>query len=138
MSFTYLCCLTKEEIQDKVLPALSNVSWEPISVSYSKAVCIHDGNSIVLYADEDSQTRLLTLVEKFEQAIMDTGVNVFVPRSKMSGFHVTIGTISHDGNQSSLAVKEINSIIHQWSSKPIVIDHFRFMKPFWYKVSAHG
>jgi hypothetical protein len=138
MSFLYLCCLTNEEIQDKVLPALSTVAWDPINVTYSKAVCTVAGNSIVLYADDSSQQRLLALVEKFERAIMATGVQVLVPRSKMGGFHVTIGTLYHDANHTNAtrATEEINAHIHQWTPKPITIDHFRFMKPFWFKVSA--
>jgi len=136
VSWMYLCCVTEEEIVNKVFPAMDAVRWSAPNASFSEVICNHDG-SIILHADDASQAAIGAIVARFEAAIEATGV-VVVPRATMEPFHMTVGTVDSTYPMAD-ALAAINSAIPRgtWTA-PIPLQNFAFLLPVPHVVSANA
>ena len=134
VTFQYICCVTVDEIEKKVMPALDSIKWAPVNVSFSSAICNVDG-SIILAADEATQLAMGALVKRFEAAIEATGIAV-VPRASMQPFHSTIAT-TDAGYDMAAALAAINAAIPSGSWAPsIAVKNFAFLVPVPHVVEA--
>jgi len=135
-TFMYVCCVTDAEIRGAVLPALDSVVWDPVTVSYSHAVCNKDG-SIILYADAATQAAMSALVARFEAAVAAQGVWI-QPRASMENFHVTIGTTNASYPMDD-ALAAINAAIPEGAwAPPFAVTSFVFFLPVPHEVKSTG
>ena len=125
--------MTIEQYTQIAYPHLAAVSWQPINVSFSHAICNVDG-SVILLADEASQAAIGQQVVQFEAVLIAAGLPI-VPRSSMEAFHVTIGTTNASFPMQT-ALAEINTIITSWTDAPIALRNFVFFFPP-FEVKAH-
>lgn len=134
-TFMYLCCVTLDEVINKVYPAMDAVKWTAPNVSYSSAICNHDG-SIILEADERSQQEIGAVVSALEDAIIATGVTV-VRRSSMQGFHMTIGTVDTSQFPMDDGLAAINAAIPNGTwTKPFPLKNFEFFLPIPHEIKS--
>ena len=134
-TFQYLCCVTKDELKNKVFPALDSIKWEPISLEYEKVICNQDG-SIILIANNHTQIAMGQLLKNFEAAIIKAGVPIVRPRAEQEIFHITIGT-TNSTYPMDIALNDINKNIKVWS-KPIVVNSFTYFIPAFHHVVSHS
>jgi 2'-5' RNA ligase len=132
LTLMYICCASPAIAKDILLPAFRSVAWASYNISYSSAVCNADG-SIILRADEATQSSLAALVQKFESAAADRGF-VMQARSTMEAFHTTIGT-TNSTYPMQQALLHINNHIATWTPYPVEFDRFwllsRHALEFW-------
>jgi hypothetical protein len=121
LTLMYICCATPAVAKSILLPAFRSVVWAPMNISYSHAVCNVDG-SVILLADDDTQSLLAALVVQFEHAAAARGF-VMQARATMEAFHTTIGT-SNGSYPMQRALADINTAIPAWTPHPVLFDRF--------------
>ena len=141
LTLMYICCASPEIAKSILLPAFRSVSWKPMNISYSRAICNADG-SVILLADAVTQASLAALVTEFEKASAARGF-VMQARATMEAFHTTIGTVNSSFPMQQ-ALLDINTEIPSWTPHPAQFDRFwllsRHVLEFWppAEVVSHG
>jgi 2'-5' RNA ligase len=121
LTLMYICCASRDIARSILLPAFRSVSWQPLNISYSKAVCNADG-SIILLADASTQASLSALVEQFENAAAARGF-IMQARVTMEAFHTTIGTVNRSYPMQQTLI-DINTEIPVWTPHSVQFDRF--------------
>ena len=121
LTLMYICCASRAIAQNILLPAFRSVTWQPLNISYSKAICNADG-SIILLADDITQASLSALVQQFENAAAARGF-VMQARATMEAFHTTIGTVNSSFPLQH-ALADINTEIPVWTPHAVRFDRF--------------
>lgn len=114
-----------------------------MQVTFDRVVCNNGGDgfrtttSIILLVSNETQKIMGNLVDAFEKALINHGIPVTKPRSKMEPFHTTIAVTRPSYQNVSGVVDLINQQITDWTDgNPIVIDSFEMIFPphkFWAK-----
>ena len=127
LSFQYLCCYNKTELQ-LIARALSTVRWQPVPVRFSRVVCAAD--MVIALADPSSQGALFSVVSAFEEAADRAGVPIHTRfRAEQAPFHASLFNARPKPEvdiRDVVATAQATVPLHGLNSEPILVDSFEF------------
>lgn len=133
ITFQYLCCYTQSQYAT-MLSAFKQIKWRPLNATFDRLVCNDDTHlgdnttSFIVRLSNSSQLQWSQTVRQFEDAIVNAGLPLHKPRSKMEFFHSTDAVVSRSFPTESV-LKQINKQIPQWTenNEPIVVSRLLFL-----------
>lgn len=125
ITFGYYCCQTEDEL-DIIASVLNEFEWKPINVSFDFVTCAIDGPSddhvsIILMLDEESNKRMMPIIENVERLIAKEAEKndidkplLNVRRRRQEPFHATLALTSGSVYPIAEASVEINSQLEKF------------------------
>lgn len=97
MTLQYFCCYNAFTYA-KIAEVLATIKWRPIPLTFSKVVCNwEDGKravaSLVILLSPESESLLQDYVARIETELVQRGIPVRKPRSRMEPFHSTLAVV---------------------------------------------
>jgi len=102
MTLDYFCCYDAFEV-DAILESTESFNWTATEVTFDRLICTinydeetfpgSDNIELMVMVDDESNQRLMEMIEQFEDELRSKGIGVSVPRGDNIGFHVTLAHV---------------------------------------------